>query len=169
MVPGRIRQPPATPNDANRENPPNWLEFPSPPLYSSPPVGKTYLFECPLCQYRVKISGGADSGWHCEIQTVICHDCRELYDVFTRQRRRVDSVDLVRFPGFYRPEIPPAILGESSVNPAAEPPPQLVWRDLPLACPMDPKHAVEPWKDPGRCPRCGNFLEKNGFPFRIWD
>ena len=133
------------------------------------PVGKTYLFECPQCQYRAHISGGADGGLHCEIQTVVCHECRQLYDVFKRQRRRADARDVVRFSGFYRPEIPPTVLGGSSVNPSAKPPAPLIWRDFNLACPVQPKHDVEPWKDPGRCPRCGNFMERNGFPFRSWD
>jgi hypothetical protein len=132
-------------------------------------VGKTYFFECPLCQYRVKVSGGADSGRHCEIQTVICRDCRELYDVFTRQRRRKDAANVVKFPGFYRPEIPAVVLGQSSINPSKAPPAPLVWQDSKLACPVAPEHIVEPWNDPGRCPRCGNYLEKNGFPYRTWD
>jgi hypothetical protein len=132
-------------------------------------VGKTYLFECPQCQYRVKISGGTDGGRHCEIQTVICRDCRELFDVFKRQQRRADAVDLVKFPGFHRPEIPPTILGESSVSPPAKKPAALVWRETELICPVEPEHFVEPWTDPGRCPRCGNFMEKNGIPFRAWD
>ena len=50
-------------------------------------VGRTYQFECPYCQYRAKVSGGADSGVHCEVQTVVCRDCRELIDVFTKVRR----------------------------------------------------------------------------------
>jgi hypothetical protein len=132
-------------------------------------VGKTYLFECPQCQYRAHISGGADGGLHCEIQTVICRDCRQLYDVFKRQRRRADAQDLVRFPGFYRPEIPPTILGDSSVNPSPKRPAPLVWRQSEPACPVNPEHFVEPWKDPGRCPRCGNFMERNGIAFRVWD
>jgi hypothetical protein len=144
------------------------LEFRGGPLYLLG-VGKTYLFECPLCQYRVKISGGADRGLHCEIQTVICRDCRELYDVFIRQRRRADAVDLVKFPGFYRPEIPPTILREGSVSPSGKPPVPLVWRTTAIACPVEPQHSVEAWNDPARCPRCGNYMEKNGFPYRTWD
>jgi hypothetical protein len=144
------------------------LEFVAISLYFKS-VGKTYLFECPQCQYRVKISGGADSGRHCEIQTVLCRDCRELYDVFRRQRRRADAADLIKFPGFYRPDIPPVILGQSSVNPSSKTPAPLVWRETELVCPVDPEHSVEPWNDPGRCPRCGNFMEKNGFPYRAWD
>jgi hypothetical protein len=144
------------------------LEFFSARLYFNR-VGKTYLFECPQCQYRVTISGGVDGGLHCETQTIICRDCRQLYDVFTRQRRRQDAVDLVRFPGFHRPDIPPVILGASSVNPSPQPPAPLIWRDTKLTCPVEPEHSVEPWNDPGRCPRCGNFMERNGFPFRAWD
>jgi hypothetical protein len=132
-------------------------------------MGRTYIFECPQCQYRAKISGGADSGLHCEIQTVVCHACRELFDVFTRQRRHADALDVIRFPGFYRPEIPPVILGESSFKPKRERPRALIWRDFALACPVEKTHFVEPWNSPGRCPRCGNFLEKNGLPFRLWD
>jgi hypothetical protein len=132
-------------------------------------VGKTYLFECPQCQYRVKISGGADSGLHCEIQTVICRECRELFDVFRRQRKREDSVDRIKFPGFYQPDIPPVILRESSIAPRPKPLAALIWRVTELACPVEPTHFVEPWNDPGRCPRCGNFMEKGGFPFRAWE
>jgi hypothetical protein len=132
-------------------------------------VGKTYLFECPQCQYRVKISGGADAGLHCEIQTVICHACRELFDAFTRRRQRAGAAVSIRFPGFYRPDIPPVILGQSSVNRTAAPLAPLEWHDCELACPVNADHTVERWNDPGRCPRCGNFMEKNGFPFRAWD
>ena len=132
-------------------------------------MGRTYLFECPLCQYRAKISGGADSGLHCAIQTVVCHDCRELFDVFTRQRQFADARENIKFPGFFRPEIPPVILQESSFNPHPAPPRPLVWREFELTCPVEPKHVVEAWKDPGRCPRCGTFLEQNGLPFRLWD
>ena len=144
------------------------LEFRRVPLYFKA-VGRTYIYECPQCQYRAKISGGTDSGLHCEIQTVICRECRELFDVFTRQRRRAGAADVIRFPGFYRPEIPPVILRDSSVNPRRERLRPLVWRTFDLVCPQDPKHFVEPWNDPGRCPRCGNFLERNGLPFRLWD
>jgi hypothetical protein len=128
-------------------------------------VGKTYLFECPHCQYRARVSGGADSGIHCEVQTVVCRDCRELFDCFTRVRRREDAVELIKFPAFFRPEIPPVILRENSGGK----PRRLVWKQFTPACPVGPKHFVEAWNDPGRCPRCGNFLEKNGLPFRQWD
>lgn len=134
-------------------------------------MGKTYHFECPLCHYRVKISGGSDSGLHCEVQTVVCRDCRELYDVFTRVRRRAGEVEsgTAKFPGFFRPEVPPAILQESSFNPQSGEKRRLVWREYAPACLVNPKHSVEAWNHPGRCPRCGNFIEKNEFPYRLWD
>ena len=144
------------------------LEFPCSRLYFKC-VGRTYIFECPQCQYRATVSGGADSGVHCAIQTVVCRDCRDLFDVFTRQRRRVDAVEVIKFPSFYRPEIPPVILRDSSVNPKRGQPCPLEWRTFKLACPVGSKHFVEPWNNPGRCPRCGNFMGKNGLPLRLWD
>ena len=126
-------------------------------------MGRTYLFECPQCQYRAKLSGGADSGVHCEVQTVVCRDCRELIDVFTKVRRREGASEIIKFPGFFRPEIPPVVLRDGSAVA------RLVWQKFQLACPAGAKHFVEAWNYPGRCPRCGNFMEKNGFPTRIWD
>lgn len=126
-------------------------------------MGKTYEFECGLCHYRAKVSGGADSGVDCEVQTVVCGDCRELFDVFARVRLQEGTVKTVKFPGFYRPEIPPPNLRDAKVKR------RLVWQKVQLACPVGQKHVVEAWKEPGRCPRCGSFMEKNGFPTKIWD
>ena len=44
-------------------------------------MGRTYSFECPKCEYRVQVAGGADEGAHFAVQTIACADCRELYDV----------------------------------------------------------------------------------------
>ena len=126
-------------------------------------MGRTYHFECPVCHYHAKISGGADSGIHCEVQTVVCRNCRELLDVFTKVRRRPGGVEKIKFPAFFRPEIPPVILSDSSGQR------RLVWQIFKPACPVEARHFVEAWKDPGRCPRCGNFMEKNGFPTKNWD
>ncbi len=137
------------------------LEIPAARLYLKD-VGKTYHFECPHCQYRAKVSGGADGGLHCEVQTVWCRDCRELFDVYVRLRRPAGAVDKVKFPGFFRPEVPPVVLCTGK-------PVRLVWKKFTPACPVQPGHFVEVWKEPGRCPRCGNFMEKQGLTFRIWD
>jgi hypothetical protein len=125
-------------------------------------MGKTYLFECGLCHYRVKVSGGSDAGVDCHTQTLLCHDCRELFDVFTRVRRQSSPVG--KFQALH-PEIPPAALAGSPARKKS-------WEAAGLTCPMEHdriKHRVEAWKDPGRCPRCGSFMEKNGVAFRVWD
>jgi hypothetical protein len=122
-------------------------------------MGKTYVFECGLCHYRAKVSGGADSGVDCEVQTIACRDCRELFDVFRRARGQAAPVGKFKSGS---PEIPPVALPGSPARAKG-------WQKFDLSCPANRKHFVEPWKDPGRCPRCGNFLEKSGFPFRTWD
>jgi hypothetical protein len=134
-------------------------------------MGRTFQFECPWCQYRAQLSGGADSGTHCEVQTIVCRDCRELYDVPTRIRRRQPEKDAppVRRFRTLRPEIPPVVLRNGSFHSLKHPLPPLVWEEARLACPSNAKHFVEPWNDPGRCPRCGTFLEKVGWPFRLWE
>jgi len=126
-------------------------------------MGRTYEFQCPLCQYRAKISGGADSGLHCEVQTVACLDCRELMDVFTKLRCEENGPRPPKFPGFFRPEVPPAILTDPTGKR------RLVWKQFKPVCPVEGRHQIEPWSNPGRCPRCGNFMEKMGMPFRLWE
>jgi hypothetical protein len=126
-------------------------------------MGRTYHFECPYCHYRAKVSGGTDSGMHCEVQTVVCRDCRELLDVFVKLRRHVGAGEKIKFPAFFRPEIPPVVLRDGSAGQ------RLVWQKFQPSCPVAVKHFVEPWRDPGRCPRCGNFMEKDGLPYRLWD
>jgi len=97
-------------------------------------VGRTYHFECPYCHYRVKVSGGADSGVHCEVQAVVCRDCRELLDVFIKVRRCEGAAEKIKFPAFFRPEIPPVILRDGSASR------RLVWHQLQPACPVEAKH-----------------------------
>lgn len=122
-------------------------------------MGKTYVFECGLCHYRAQVSGGADSGVDCNVQTVVCLDCRELFDVFTKVRRMASPAGKFK-PKL--PEIPPAALPGSPAH-------ETGWANFKPACPRNPKHSVESWQAPARCPHCGNFMEKNGIPFRLWD
>jgi hypothetical protein len=126
-------------------------------------MGRTYQFQCPQCHYSAKISGGADSGLHCEVQTVHCLDCRELMDVFIKLRCEEGGPPPAKFPGFFRPEVPPAVLHDASGQR------RLVWKQFQPSCPVEAQHTVEVWHQPGRCPRCGNFMEKDGLPYRAWD
>ena len=131
---------------------------------------RTYHFQCTQCQYHADLSGGPDSGLHCDVQTILCRECRELYDVFTRVRRLAGHRDFARnFSAFVRPEIPPVILRDSLFAPQRAAPRQFEWQKLKPACPVSAKHFVENWRHPGRCPRCGNFMEITGLPFRLWE
>jgi hypothetical protein len=43
------------------------------------------------------------------------------------------------------------------------------WVTFKIRCPVSLAHRVQAWNEPGKCPRCGNFMEKNALPFRYWD
>lgn len=46
-------------------------------------MGAHFLFECASCSYQADISGGNDVGMASATSTVLCKDCKELYDVVT--------------------------------------------------------------------------------------
>jgi len=121
-------------------------------------MGRTYLFECFKCGYRARVSGGADRGRHVAVQTILCADCKELYDA------------VVEFKPSSRKE----------GNPKATPkfaallnrlPPRGVrrWIELKPACPISSRHRIRLWKQPDQCPKCGVFLDPGALPFRFWD
>jgi hypothetical protein len=135
-------------------------------------VGRSYLFECPKCGYNARVSGGVDRGLMVFVQTILCRDCKELYDAVVRQKvpdQPKVSLGFSRLALPRRPvATPPAF--ESALNHL------LVggarhwrWISFKVRCPVSPVHRVQPWTDPGNCPKCGLFLEKNALPFRIWD
>ncbi len=133
-------------------------------------MGRTYHFHCTQCQYHADVSGGADNGLNCDVQTIHCHACRELFDVFTRVRRETGHQEPARkFSAFARPEIPPVLLRDSLFAAKRAAPRRFEWQKIKPACPVSPKHSVEAWKHPGRCPRCHAFMEQEGIPFRIWE
>ncbi|MGA3268978.1 MAG: hypothetical protein ABSE16_19435 [Verrucomicrobiota bacterium] len=144
-------------------------------------MGRTFRFECPQCQYWAHISGGADTGMHCAVQTIICLDCHRLYDVLTRMHVRVrgakdEPAARPARTGLLRDvPIPPLYLMENSWNnftpgqrPTAVARPWS-WISLKPVCPVARFHRIDPWREPGRCPRCGTFMEKNVFPYRLWE
>lgn len=143
-------------------------------------MGRTFQYLCPHCQYQARISGGADSGMNCNVQTILCRECHALYDVFTRLRKRKDEAAVAaaqRTQRLMQTEIiiPPILLIEKTVYEFSEEPrPRkpvraTYWETFKPACPNSPTHRIDLWNDPGRCPRCGNFMERNGFPYRLWD
>ena len=135
-------------------------------------MGKSYWFECEKCGYRSKVAGRADEGLHLHVQTILCRDCKELYDAVTRIRI-LDGARLV-------------LHGSMAAAPAeqASRPPSFDWAlnrlryegesvsewlMFPLQCPVSPAHRVREWNNPDRCPRCGVYLERSALAFRIWE
>ena len=144
-------------------------------------MGKSYWFECSRCGYRARVSGRADRGLLCHVQTIVCRDCKQLYDAVTRLKvteevttgmaglglkgwgldrgRRVNGRSLKRPPTFQ------AAVNRLTMTGGKK----LKWLQFKLECPVSPGHRVEAWNEPDKCPKCGIHLEKNVLPYRIWE
>jgi hypothetical protein len=136
-------------------------------------MGRSYLFECSKCEYKAKVSGGEDSGLQFFVQTAACRDCRVLFDSVVRLK--IPDTGLKFSAGFQRLR-----LGKSEAEPAPKfeavasllPPvgvKKFKWVNFKIRCPVSALHRVRAWNEPGKCPRCGNFMEKNALPFRYWE
>ena len=44
-------------------------------------MGRLHKFECSNCSFSAEMSGGNDTGMICQTTTILCEDCKELYDV----------------------------------------------------------------------------------------
>jgi hypothetical protein len=142
-------------------------------------MGRTYLFECPRCAYRARVSGRADRGFGVCVETIVCGDCKQLYDAVVR----------LKLPDVKRPEplrLGSKLAGNGSAKPnfstGAAPTVQAAlnrlnfgwsgrykWVEFKKRCPVSPLHRVRNWTDPEKCPQCGTYLERHGLPYRIWD
>ena len=122
-------------------------------------MGRTYLFECSKCGYRVCVAGGADEGEHFAVQTIACADCKALHDAVTRFK---DSPRFRENPPKTAPKFV-AVLNRLPPRGARQ------WLKFKPVCPVSPLHRIRIWKQPDKCPKCGIFLEQNAIPFRIWD
>jgi hypothetical protein len=123
-------------------------------------MGRTYLFECFRCGYRAWVSGGTGAGEHFAVQTIVCADCKELYDAVTEFKATTSTVadgSNKTAPGF-------AVMLNRLPPRGARP--RLKFKP---ACPVSPLHRVRAWNRPDKCPKCGMFMEQNGLPFRLWD
>jgi len=132
-------------------------------------MGRSYLFECSKCSYQSRVSGGVDSGLDCRVQTASCHDCRNLFDAVIRLR-----VPDIKIPAQFhrlrtRMTQEPSPPFDAAINRLPPSGAKLKWLTFKIQCPVSTEHRVRAWNDPGKCPRCGNFMEKNALPFRYWD
>jgi hypothetical protein len=137
-------------------------------------MGRSYLFECPKCGYRARVSGGADRGLAFFVQTILCRDCKRLYDAVTRLATAEEAGwgpgrDLPR-PALGRRVAsgPPAFESVANRLPVSGGE-SFRWVEFKIRCPVSANHRVRSWKDPDKCPGCGAFLERSGLPFRIWE
>lgn len=46
-------------------------------------MGSLYEFSCPECGYKAEVSGSDDLGMACAVTTVLCEDCKALYNATT--------------------------------------------------------------------------------------
>ena len=138
-------------------------------------MGRTYLFECAKCAYRVTVAGGCESGRQLAVQTIQCLDCRELHDAVTAVKLPAPGSNLKHWKLKPTPFAP---------GPSEETPPKFAdalnflalgnskrcrWMNYKLACPVSSRHRIRIWQQPGKCPKCGVFLEGSGTPFKVWD
>jgi hypothetical protein len=142
-------------------------------------MGRSYWFECVKCGYRAKVSGGSDRGLNLFVQTVVCRECKELFDAVTKLRlpdetrgalrnhatglRRLKPLGRLRAPN--RPPGFQAALNRLTYLGVT----QFRWVQFSLQCPISSVHRVQNWTDPDKCPRCGLYMQKNALPYRIWD
>jgi predicted RNA-binding Zn-ribbon protein involved in translation (DUF1610 family) len=140
-------------------------------------MGQSYWFECPKCGYRAKVAGRADRGLGFFVQTILCRDCKALYDTVTRLRVPDELGAWGNF-GRLRPERlpkpPPALTTPPSFQAVLNrlPPTGVThfkWLAFKPQCPVSAIHRVQSWSDPDRCPKCGIYLEKAALPYRLWD
>ena len=138
-------------------------------------MGKTYVFDCPKCGYRAKVSGGVADGLGRVVQTIECCDCKTLYDVMLRVRVADAKARLRPTIWGLNPFKPP----EVECNPfefsatidklLLKGLSQSQWVNLKVRCPLSKLHRTRSWKEPGKCPRCGTYLERPLIPYRVWD
>jgi len=142
-------------------------------------MGRSYLFECSRCGYRAKVSGKTDRGLDFFVQTILCRDCKQLHDAVTRLRIPAEPPLALQKPNL-------GLRSRKLLNSQRIPtrPPnfdtalnrlpyrgvtRFRWLQFKPQCPVSHIHRIEEWTDPGKCPRCGLYLEKSALAYRIWD
>ena len=123
-------------------------------------MGRSYWFECLKCGYRAKVSGRADRGLSFSVQTILCRDCRELYDAVVRLRV-LDELGgwgdwgRLRKSGRPRAQVsmtePPVFQAALNRLPPTGPG-RFKWLAFKPQCPFSTIHRVRSWTDSGPMP-----------------
>lgn len=125
------------------------------------------------------MAGREEQGLVCHVCTIVCPECSALFDAVTRARLSRDWLK-GRRPLHLDAGWTPKSEWQRTVDAVREPvtldqvlfehhDPRGPWVEFPVTCPNVVHHAVQPWKDPGRCPRCGVYMERTLMPFRLWE
>jgi hypothetical protein len=139
------------------------------------PMGRTYLFECAKCGYHTTVAGGSESGLQLAVQTIHCLDCRDLHDAITGLKLPTAGNDLKRWKFKPSPfatgpsEAQPPKLGDALTFLVIGTGQRFRWMRYQLACPISVRHRIRRWQQPGKCPKCGVYLDGSGTPFQVWD
>jgi rubrerythrin len=48
-------------------------------------MGSSYEFTCRQCEYSAEVSGGDDAGKISATTTILCEDCKQLFDVMVSE------------------------------------------------------------------------------------
>lgn len=130
-------------------------------------MAKSYLFECEKCGYRSVVTGGLAEGNDVKVQTMICRECRLIYDCVIALRTAT-TVQLWKQLEHLPREIAPSLASALARLPIPSTM-RRQWRRFTPTCPAEATHRVDPWTSPGRCPRCRAYMERGALPYRIWD
>src|SRR3954451_10675222 len=129
-------------------------------------MGRSYWFECSKCGYRAKVSGRGERGLNFAVQTILCRDCKQLFDAVTgvrvpdtaKEQRLGMRLQKVLTPARSN-STPPTF--ESVLNRLPfKGVKQYKWLRFKSQCPVSSYHRVEDWNSPAKCPRCGVFMEQ---------
>jgi len=119
---------------------------------------------------------GVERGPQLVVQTIHCLECRELHDAVIElkvpaapaaklSRWKLKPTPFDSDPGDEKPPTFAAALHHLVVGRDQS----FHWMKFKLVCPVSPRHRLRVWQQPGKCPRCGIFLDGSGTPFKVWD
>jgi len=102
-------------------------------------MGAKYEFKCGGCGHRAEVSGGKDIGMMAVVQTMTCHDCKDLVDVLIGQYGEEGAAD------------------NHELNKRLG------------SCPQCEGTKVVPWDEARQCPRCASQMVPDELTITMWD